>query len=46
VESKREWKSDDKPKTCCKVMTVDNKIKIVDKSCDGVSTTAVGLTLR
>jgi hypothetical protein len=46
VESKREYKSDNEAKTSCKVMTLDEKIKILGKLRGGVCAVAVGLALR
>jgi hypothetical protein len=44
MESKRKLKSDNKAKKSCKVMTLDEKIKILNKLHSGMSTAAVGLT--
>jgi hypothetical protein len=44
MESKHKNKSDNYVKKSCKVMTLDEKIKIVDKLHGGMSTAAVGLT--
>jgi hypothetical protein len=46
MELKRKCKSDNKAKTSCKVMTLDEKIKILDKSRGGMSAAPVGLTFR
>jgi hypothetical protein len=46
MESKRKCKSDNKVKKSCKVMTLDEKIKILDKLRCGMSAAAVGLTFR
>jgi hypothetical protein len=46
MESKRKCNSDNEAKKSCKVMTLDEKIKILDKLRGGMSATAVGLTLR
>jgi hypothetical protein len=42
--SKRKCKSDTEAKKSCKVMTLDEKIKILDKLRGGMSAAAVGLT--
>jgi hypothetical protein len=46
MESKRKCKSDNEVKTSCKVMTLDEKINILDKLRGGMSATAVVLTFR
>jgi hypothetical protein len=46
TESKRKCKSDNEVKKSCKVMTLDEKIKILDKLRGGMSTAAVGLTFH
>jgi hypothetical protein len=46
VESKRKCKSDNEAKKCCKVMTLDEKIKILDNLRGGMSAAAVGLIFR
>jgi hypothetical protein len=46
MESKRKCKSDSEAEKNCKVMTLDEKIKILDKLRGGMSTAAVGLTFR
>jgi hypothetical protein len=46
MESKRKCKSDNEAKTSCEVMTLDDKIKILDKLRGGMSAAAVGLTFR
>jgi phage gp16-like protein len=45
-EMKTKCKSDNETKISCKVMTLDEKIKILDKLGGGVSAAAVGLTFR
>jgi hypothetical protein len=42
--SKRKCKSDNEAKKSCKVMTLDEKIKILDKLRGGMSAAADGLT--
>jgi hypothetical protein len=44
--SKRKCKSDNETKKSCKVMALDEKIKILDKLRPGMSAAAVGLTFR
>jgi hypothetical protein len=44
VESKRKYKSDNEAKKSCKVMTLDEKLKILDKLRGGTSAAAVGRT--
>jgi hypothetical protein len=46
MESKRKSKSDNETKKSCKVVTLDEKIKILDTLCGGMSAAAVGLTFR
>jgi hypothetical protein len=46
AESNRKCKSYNEAKKSCKVMTVDEKIKILDKLRGGMSAAAVGLTFR
>jgi hypothetical protein len=46
MESKRKCESDNKAKKSCKVMTLDENIKILDKLRCGMSVAPVGLTLR
>jgi hypothetical protein len=46
TESKRKCKSDNEAKKSCKVMTLDGKIKILDKLRGGMRAAAVGLTFR
>jgi hypothetical protein len=46
VESKRRCKSGFEAKRSCKVMTLDEKIKILDKLRGGMSAAAVDLTFR
>jgi hypothetical protein len=46
MESKRKCKSDIKSNKSCKVMTLDEKIKILGKLRGGMSAAAVGLTFR
>jgi hypothetical protein len=46
MESKRKSKSDNKAKKSCKVMTLDEKIKILGKMRGGMSEAAVGLIFR
>jgi hypothetical protein len=41
MESKRKCKSDNEAKKSCKVMTLDEEIKIVDKLRGGMSAAAV-----
>jgi hypothetical protein len=43
MESKRKCKSDNEAKKSCKVMTLDEKIKILDTLRGGTSIAAVGL---
>jgi hypothetical protein len=45
MESKCKHKSDNEANKSFKVMTPDEKIKILDKLCSGMSAAAVGLTL-
>jgi hypothetical protein len=44
MESKRKCTSDSEAKTSCKVMPLDDKIKILGKLRGGMSAAAVGLT--
>jgi hypothetical protein len=44
MESKRKCKSDNEAENSCKVMTLDEKINILDKLRGGMSTAAVSLT--
>jgi hypothetical protein len=44
-ESKRECKSDNEAKKSCTFMTLDEKIKMIDKLRGGMCAVAVGLTL-
>jgi hypothetical protein len=46
METKRKRKSDNEAKKSWKVMTLDEKIKILDKLRGGMSAAAVGLTCR
>jgi hypothetical protein len=46
MESKRKCKSDNKTKTNCRVMTLYEKIKILDKLRRGMRAAAVGLRFR
>jgi hypothetical protein len=46
TESKRKCKSDNEAKKSCKVMTPDEKIKILDMLRGGMSAAAVGPTFR
>jgi hypothetical protein len=46
MESKRKCKNDNEANKSCKVMTLDEKIKIPDKLRGGLSAAAVGLTFR
>jgi hypothetical protein len=46
MESKRKCKSDNEVKETCKVMTLDEKIKILDKLRGGMCAAAVGLAFR
>jgi hypothetical protein len=46
MESRRKFKSDNEEKKSCMIMTLDKKIKILDKSRGGMSAAAVGLTFR
>jgi hypothetical protein len=46
MESKRKCKSDNEVKKSCKVMTPDEKIKILVLLRGGMSAAAVGLTFR
>jgi hypothetical protein len=46
VESKSRYKSDNEVNKSCKVMTLDDKIKVLDKLRGGMSAAAVGLTFR
>jgi hypothetical protein len=46
VESKCKCKSDNEIKESCKVMALDDKIKILDKLRGGMSAAAVGPTFR
>jgi hypothetical protein len=44
MESKCKCKSDNEANKCCEVVTLEEKIKIVDKSRGGMCAVAVGLT--
>jgi hypothetical protein len=44
MESKRTCKSDNETKKSCKVMTLDEKISILDNLHGGMSVAALGLT--
>jgi hypothetical protein len=44
IESKRKSKIDNEAKRRCKVVTIDEKIKILDKLVGGMSASDVGLT--
>jgi hypothetical protein len=46
MESKHKYKSDNEAKKSCKVMTLDEKIQILDKLRGGMSAGAVGPTFR
>jgi hypothetical protein len=46
MESKRKCKSHNEAKKSCKVVAVDEKIKILDKLRGGMSAAAVDLTFR
>jgi hypothetical protein len=46
MESKCKCKSGNEAKKSCKVITLDEKIRILDKFCSGMSTAAVDLTLH
>jgi hypothetical protein len=46
MESKCKGESDVEANKSCKVMTLDDKIKILDKLRGGVRATAAGLTFR
>jgi hypothetical protein len=46
MESKRKCKSDNKAKKSCKVIALDEKVKILDKLRCGMSAAAVDLTFR
>jgi hypothetical protein len=46
MELKRKCKCDNEAKESCKVMTLDEKIQILDKLRSGMSAAAVGLTFR
>jgi hypothetical protein len=46
TEPKRKCKSDNEAKKSCKVIIIDEKIKILDKLRRGMSAAAVGLTVR
>jgi hypothetical protein len=46
MESKRKCKSDNEANKICNVMTLDEKIKILDKLRGALSAAAVGLTFR
>jgi hypothetical protein len=46
MESERKCTSDYEAKKSCKIMTLDEKIKIVDELRGGMSTAAVSLTFR
>jgi hypothetical protein len=46
TKSKRKYKSDNEANKSCKVMTLDEKIKILDKLRNGMSAAVVGLTFR
>jgi hypothetical protein len=46
MESKRKCKSDNEAKKTCKVMTPDDKIRILGKLRGGVCAVAVGMTSR
>jgi hypothetical protein len=44
MESERKCRSDNKAKKSCKIMTLDEKIDIVDELRGGISAAAVSLT--
>jgi hypothetical protein len=46
LESKRKCKIENVAKKSCKVVTLDEKIKILDELRGGMSAAAVGLTFR
>jgi hypothetical protein len=46
MESTRKYKSDNEAKKSCKVMKLDDKIKILGKLRGGMSAVALGLTFR
>jgi hypothetical protein len=46
MESKRKYKSDNEARKSCKVITLDEKIKILNKYRGGMSASAVGQTFR
>jgi hypothetical protein len=46
MESKRKYKGGNEAKKSCKVIILDEKIKILDKLRGGMSAAAVGLTFR
>jgi hypothetical protein len=46
MESKRKCKTDNKAKISFKVMTLDEKMKILDKLRSGMSAAAVGIPFR
>jgi hypothetical protein len=46
MESKHKCRSDNEAKKSCKVMTLDEKIQILDKLCGGMSAAAAGLTFH
>jgi hypothetical protein len=46
VESKRKCKSDNEVKKSCDVMTLDDKVEILQKLRGGMGSAAVGLTFR
>jgi phage gp16-like protein len=46
TESKHKYRNDNKTKTSCKVMTLDEQIQILDKLRGGISAAAVGPTFR
>jgi hypothetical protein len=46
MESKHECKSDNEAKKSCKVMTLDEKIKILENLRGSMSVAAVGLIFR
>jgi hypothetical protein len=44
TESNRKSKSDNEAKKCCRVVTLDEKIRIVDKLRGGMTASAADLT--
>jgi hypothetical protein len=46
MDSKCKCKHDSEAKKSCKIMTLDEKLKILDKLCGSMNAAAVGLTFR